>query len=698
MTKRRSDSTGMDPLHSVLTGFRDAWFSGPPLDVDAFCAQHPLCGPELRQRVECFVAAAEGIEEIERRVAQRRSQRPALPRKVGRYEVSGFLASGGMGALYLGRDPEVDRAVVIKTLHPHLSLNTKAADRIRREARIGGRLAHPDICPILDVVTVDDSFFVVMPLLDGETLQDRIALARAGVPLDPERLWATFHGGSPSDSEEAAGAAEPPGRCGLVAMLRTMERVARAVHAAHEADIVHRDLSLSNIMIRSDGSPVVLDFGLGVETSDEGQPITRTGEVAGTPGFMAPEQVEGRRDQIDRRTDVYALGVVLYQLLTLHPPHRGATVEAVYQSILRGEPVPLRKRCKAVPRDLETVCLRAMSADRRTRYATAEQLAADLYAVRTSRPVSARPCSTMRKWWYRCQRNPLAATLGGVAVVVTAVAIASGLAYWGSQSERSENHDLEMTCQDAIWEIRSADRQGQPPPPEAEARLRRHLPQWLCDWFVKDPLDDWAMRRMTRGLAETFRQGGDEPESIQLAFPGGVTSARPVFHVHSRHAAGAPRHFVATITGPGGSFERDVVLPAGQRAASFELSKALVSGAWRWQLRRHRGEHRADRDPYPEAAMEFDVDADSMALAGPSESTGDEVLDRQMQAALRLGDGRAQAALALLATKVETVATRDGKARNLLLRIRAHSILGRRTEVQKLTARYRDLQDGEDDR
>ncbi|MEZ5962259.1 MAG: serine/threonine-protein kinase [Planctomycetota bacterium] len=349
----------------------------------------------------------------------------STPHRIERYEVVGKLAEGGMGTLFRAHDPTLGREVVLKTVRSGLSSDVRALTRFRREVRIAGRLEHPHLCPVLDVLRVDNRVWVVMPLLRGTTLAEH--LQQALHRRDDSPPW--MHLGI---GERASASATPPSNTpteteGLPAVLLLVERISLAVHAAHEAGIVHRDLKPSNVMVQPDGTPVIMDFGLATRPGEETS-ITLPGQAPGTPAYMAPEQLDGMPGAVDRRTDVYALGVLLYEVLTLHRPYAAGTLAGLSAAIRRGEPVPPRKLVSAMPRDLEAVVLRAMAVESRCRYPTAEALARDIANVRLLRPTEARPMSLAGRVMRRARRNRTAAALASI----TLVALGGAIVMWRS--------------------------------------------------------------------------------------------------------------------------------------------------------------------------------------------------------------------------------------------------------------------------
>jgi len=208
----------------------------------------------------------------------------------------------------------------------------------------------------------------------------------------------------------------------MLEAVRIVERTARALHAAHEAGLVHRDVKPGNIMITPDGSPVVVDFGLVRDEDSDAQTLTRTGELMGTPAYMAPEQVDRDLGREDRRTDVHALGVTLYECLTLERPFESATREQLYRQILKAEPPDPRKRNPRIPVDLKVILQTALEKDRNRRYQTAEAFAEDLRRWREHEPIRAKPIGRVRRVAKWTRRHPAkAVAIAGVALVLLGI-------------------------------------------------------------------------------------------------------------------------------------------------------------------------------------------------------------------------------------------------------------------------------------
>jgi mono/diheme cytochrome c family protein len=316
------------------------------------------------------------------------------------YDILRVVDHGGMGVVYEARQVGLGRRVAVKMISLPRP-GPKVIARFRLEAEAAARLSHPNFVPIFEVGQAEGQPFFSMEFVCGGSLAERL-----------ERL--------PRQPLSARQAAE------LTATL------ARAVHAAHEAGIVHRDLKPSNILFDSAGAPKIADFGL-AKLLDAGEAHTHTGEILGTPNYMAPEQAEGRKDRIGPATDVYALGAILYECLTGRPPFQGDTPLASLRLILAEEPAP-PSRLALVPRDLEAICMKCLEKAPGQRYGSALALAEDLERFLAGDPVTAHPGASPRRAWKWLRRRPRTAA-GGLLAGVLALA-AGGFLFAQYRAER----------------------------------------------------------------------------------------------------------------------------------------------------------------------------------------------------------------------------------------------------------------------
>jgi predicted Ser/Thr protein kinase len=270
---------------------------------------------------------------------------PRLPANFGRYVLRRLIGAGGMGSVYLAHDGQLDRDVAIKI--PNAAYRTKFKDRFLREARVAATFTHPNLCPVYDAGEIGEYCFLTMPYVEGRPLADFVR----GKPLPPK---------------------------GVVALVR---QLALAMQEAHDKGVVHRDLKPANIIITPKKQPVIMDFGLAVRTTATADPrLTQEGMVMGTPSYMPPEQVNGDVAAIGPASDVYALGVILYELLTGHVPFKGS-YGALIGQIVSSRPEPPSRVRPELDRALDAVCLKALAKRPEDRFHSMAEFAAALDKV-----------------------------------------------------------------------------------------------------------------------------------------------------------------------------------------------------------------------------------------------------------------------------------------------------------------------------
>jgi eukaryotic-like serine/threonine-protein kinase len=311
------------------------------------------------------------------------------------YEILGELGRGGMGVVYKAREVVLNRPCALKMILGGAHVSPEAAARFLAEAQAIAQLQHPHIVQIRHIGEADGLPFFELEYLDGGSLDKS---------LD----------GTPWPARRAAELIEP---------------LVRGVAEAHRLGIVHRDLKPGNVLLAADGTPKLTDFGLAKSlATDSG--LTATDSIMGSPSYMAPEQAEGKTKQVGPHADVYALGAILYELLTGRPPFRGASVLETLEQVKTTEPVPPSQLVPRLPRDIETIALKCLQKEPEKRYDSATAVAEDLRRFLVGEAIVARPVPPWERAWRWCRRHPAPAALTATIVLVFALGLAGILWQW----------------------------------------------------------------------------------------------------------------------------------------------------------------------------------------------------------------------------------------------------------------------------
>jgi WD40 repeat protein/serine/threonine protein kinase len=432
---------------------------------------------------------------------------PAEAPAVAGYEILGELGRGGMGVVYQAQHLALNRTVALKMILAGAHAGPKERESFRREAEAAARLHHPNIVQIFDVGEADGRPYFVLEYVEQGSLMQRLH-------GDPQPLGPT---------------------------VRLIETLARAIHFAHQQRVVHRDLKPANILLQpkeASGSsaagegleaadegpadswysalPKITDFGLS-KRLDEQASRSHSGEVVGTPSYMAPEQATARGPKVGPAADVYALGAILYEMLTGRPPFKGVTALDTLLQVVHEEPVrPARLRPK-LPLDLETICLKCLEKEPARRYGSALALAEDLRRFRRGNPIAARPVGPLERGWKWVRRRPLSSGLAAGLVLVTVLGFAGVTTQWqearrardAAVRERNEAETQRLQARNALYYSRIAQGQLQWRLNDLHGALDS-----LADcWHPEDRLD-------RRGWEWYYLQTLFHPELLALAPPG----------------------------------------------------------------------------------------------------------------------------------------------------------------------------------
>jgi serine/threonine-protein kinase len=438
---------------------------GEASTVEEFLWRFPQFAARFRRQLGIHEALRPEGDEVERRAATatltaggsslNAHARLRLPNVPG-YELLAVLGRGGTGVVYKALQLSLKRFVALKVISLS-ACGPQLASRFRAEAEAVARFQHPNIIQVFEVGERDGLGYLALEYAAGGSLQDNL-------------------GGTPKSPVEAA---------------QILEALARAVDYAHERGIVHRDLKPANVVLTGDGVPKVTDFGLAkLREQDQGQ--TRTGDILGTPSYMSPEQARGTPEASAPPTDIYALGAILYELLTGRPPFKGATPLSTLEQLSTQDPLAPCSLQRHTPRDLETICLKCLVKDPHRRYASALDLADDLRRFLDRRPILARPAPAWERGWKWTRRRPgTAAALGSVLLAV--VVLYAGALYYNGRLRR------------AVQTARSAER---------TAIDQRNLALSALNQLVYDVQDKLsrspATRAYRRALLSTAIVGLDE--------------------------------------------------------------------------------------------------------------------------------------------------------------------------------------------
>jgi serine/threonine protein kinase len=481
-----SSSSGVHPIDALAEEFVARHRRGEKPSVDEYAAKYPQLAGDIRDLFACLLL----MEDVRPAPADATGPCSAAPMKpcsdqLGDYRIILEVGRGGMGVVYEAEQVSLGRHVALKVLPAHGLMNPTFLERFRREAKAAARLHHTNIVPVFGVGEAEGLHYYAMQFIQGQGLDQVLRDLRQlrkwpGVESGDDATAAALEhsvaqgllsgqfaaipigslGEEKASSHMPAPArlAGPRSSTGLSAggseaqyhrsVARVGLQIADALAYAHRQGVLHRDVKPSNLLLDQQGTVWVTDFGLAkAEGADD---LTHTGDIVGTMRFMAPERFEGRSLP---QSDVYSLGLTLYELLTLRPAFDDSNKARLIEKVLHEPPVAPRKRDPHVPRDLETIVLKCLAKDVGGRYATAEALAEDLRRFLADRPVRARRASGAERLWRWCRRNPVVASLlAAIGILLAAVAVVSTVSAARLKTELTQRQAAERQAR-----LREAD-------------------------------------------------------------------------------------------------------------------------------------------------------------------------------------------------------------------------------------------------
>jgi serine/threonine protein kinase/WD40 repeat protein len=676
-----------DPFGRIADEFVEAYRAGKRPSLDEFAARYPEQADEIRDLLPALVLVeqAKSTEGGGPPIADNscRALDSKLPRVLGDYSLIREIGRGGMGIVYEAEQVSLGRRVAIKVLPQHLLVNDKHRRRFEREAKAAAKLVHANIVPVFGVGEQDGVLYYVMQYIQGLGLDDVLLELRriktdprlaenqphpateaarsliqgeqtpANVAADesPQRpassprstvvgaVLETLPGSGSSGSPERQRESDSgPMRSGRQSYWRSVARigvqVASALDYAHRQGVVHRDIKPSNLLLDTRGTVWVTDFGLA--SVDQEHDVTRTGDMLGTLRYMPPEAFRG---ETDARSDIYSLGLTLYEMVAVEPAFDERDRQRLIQQLTTGEPRRLAQAAAEVPRDLATIVHKSIEREPHRRYASASALFDDLCRFLQDRPIRARPSGRIERSWRWCRRNPaLAGTLALVGLLFAAIsAVSLGAAVWLSKERgntlanlgRAESAEASLT--DQLWrsyvaQARALRYSGEP------GRRFESLAALEKAWALVGPLSpNEDLRREFRNEVIACLALADQrtasawdialPRHGCIVFDAGLTQfafADEQGSIVVRRARDSAE--MIRITGPGQPAVLMQFSPNGRHIASLHYTRLGEQfAAIVWSLEDGKQVLRVPA-PVPSSAMAFSPDGRYLAVGEPDGS------------------------------------------------------------------------------